>query len=325
MRKVPALLVHSVTLLVLALAITTTGCGSEEAASTTHATTTPTATATPTTTVAEEEPGFVVERDLVFATCNDFTSASGPHDLTLDLYIPADPIGAPIVIDAPFPEDLAQAGAMVVVLKDCVGDPPDAEDEGVRCLRYNGAHIRAQAEMCACAIRFARARASELGNDDPRVVLVGCSQGAGMMAHVALFGATLEERWDEFAAAGGPTCQVEGVVAEDSTRVDALVSTAGSYDLYVPAIEGFYGRTYQQSFDPVLQEFLASAVGANPQLVVRLFHGTRDPAIPVTVSTDFEAALAAAGYDVQLTTFEGGHSFAPKDIGLGVLMEVLGL
>ena len=45
----------------------------------------------------------------------------------------------------------------------------------------------------------------------------------------------------------------------------------------------------------------------------------------MTVSEDFQAVLTDAGYDVQLTTYEGGHSAPPADIGLEIYTEVLGL
>lgn len=46
---------------------------------------------------------------------------------------------------------------------------------------------------------------------------------------------------------------------------------------------------------------------------------------PLTNSVDFERALANAGYDVQLTSFEGGHHAPSIEISLQVLNEVLGL
>jgi S-formylglutathione hydrolase FrmB len=45
----------------------------------------------------------------------------------------------------------------------------------------------------------------------------------------------------------------------------------------------------------------------------------------MTASADFEAALSAAGYDVQLTTFDGGHHDPPTELGLEVFREVLSL
>jgi hypothetical protein len=245
--------------------------------------------------------------------------------LTLDLYLPGDPSDAPVAIEAWYPNDLAQAGAIVATIDQFIPDP-DTDDVVERYVSDHGAHIRAQAEADACAVRFVRARASERGNDDPTVVLTGFSEAGGIAAHVALFGEMLEQRWDEFAEeVGGPPRQVECMVADGSTRVDALVGGAGTYDLYVPVIEGLYGRTFMQEHDPELQRFLASAVGVDPGLRVRLTHATDDPAIPMTVSTDFEAALTDAGYDVQLATYEGGHNAPPVDIGLPIYTELLGL
>lgn len=280
----------------------------------------PATTAAPAATT-EEQPQVVVETELPFATYNDTT-------LTLDLYVPADPAGAPIVIEPweRFAYRIAQEGAIAVIERTGIPDGPDTGDGEPPLWNDHGALIRAQAEATACKIGFARARASELGSDDPIVVKGGFSAGAGLSAHVALFGDALEERWDEFAATvGGPDRQVECVVAERSTRVDALVGGSGAYDAYVPVIEGLYGRTYQRERDPELQEFLASAVGIDPELTVRLIHGTADPAIPTTVSVDFEAVLADAGYDVQLITFEGGHHDPPTELSLRVFKEVLGL
>jgi hypothetical protein len=45
----------------------------------------------------------------------------------------------------------------------------------------------------------------------------------------------------------------------------------------------------------------------------------------VTVSEDFAAALAAAGYDVQFATFDGGHARPPAETLLPVHKELLGL
>lgn len=260
----------------------------------------------------------VVERNIAFATFEDTT-------LTVDLYVPADPSDAPIAIDPWYADEIAEAGAIVAAVQQGVPDP-EVDDVAERYISNHGAQIRAGAEATACAIRFARARASELGSDDPTVVIAGFSAGGGVAAHVALFGTTLEERWEEFAAtAGGPSSQVECMVSGGSTHVDALVGGAGAYDLYVPVIEGLYGRTFVREHDSELQQFLAGALGAHPELTVRLTHGTADAAIPMTVSADFEEALAGAGYDVQLVSYDGGHTAPPAEIGLEIFTELLGL
>jgi dipeptidyl aminopeptidase/acylaminoacyl peptidase len=42
-------------------------------------------------------------------------------------------------------------------------------------------------------------------------------------------------------------------------------------------------------------------------------------------SVEFETALVAAGYDVRLATFDGGHHDPPNELNLEVCKEVLGL
>jgi hypothetical protein len=146
-------------------------------------------------------------------------------------------------------------------------------------------------------------------------------------AHVALFGDTLERRWDEFAATvDGPPRQVECVVAEGSTHVDALVGGNGTYDAFVPVIEGPFGRTYVLERAPELQPFLASAVGIDPSLTVRLMSATGDTVVPTSLAIAFEEVLADAGYDVQVITYEGVHTTDPPDeLSLQVFSDLLRL
>jgi len=292
--------------------------GSQDAGPTTAA---PTSATTPTAT-AVEHAGVVVERDLAYATWNDLT-------LSLDLYIPADADGAPIMVEPweAFGEKISQAGALAVIEQTGIPDQPDSADGEPPFWDDHGALIRARAEAIACKIRYARARAAELGSDDPVVVLGGFSAGGGLATHVALFGDTLEQRWDEFAAAvGGPSRQVECAVAEGSTHVDALVVGNGTYDAFVPVIEGMFGRTYVLERAPELQPFLASAVGIDPSLAVRLLSATGDTVVPTSLAIAFEQVLANAGYDVQVISYEGVHTSDPPDeLSLKVFTEVLGL
>jgi hypothetical protein len=288
--------------------------GTEDAASPTAAT--PMTTAAPMTAVDEQQE-VVLESGIPFGTFGDVT-------LTLDLYLPADPSDAPIVIDPWYPDELAQAGAIVAVIDQSVPDT-DEEDYAVRYLSDHGAHIRAKVEAYGCAVRFVRVRTAELKNDDPIVVLSGFSEGGAIAANVALFGAKLEQRWNEFAAeVGGPARQVECMVADGSTNVDGLVAGGAPYDMFVPVIDGLYGRAWMQEHDPELQQFLASALGGNADLTVRLAYGVDDP-LPSTVAEDFEAALAEAGYDVVLIIYEGGHHAPSADVGLDIYAELLGL
>ncbi|MDJ0925770.1 MAG: hypothetical protein QNJ77_14535 [Acidimicrobiia bacterium] len=245
------------------------------------------------------------------------------ESLSLYVHMPADLTGAPIVVTGSpeLAEGLVDEG--VIVVEPAIKDPYDTGEPG-ELLNDHGAPIRAMAEQYACAIRFARERAADDGNHDPLVVLNAFSVDAGTAAHVALLGATFEDRWDEFAAAGGPPGQIQCENNSGSTHVDALVGMAGGYDMIMPAYDGEYGRAYQLERDPELQQFLASAIGVHPGLKVRLLHGTGDDVIPLERSIEFESALASAGYDAQLTTFEGGHVEPPGELVLSTILEVLG-
>lgn len=253
------------------------------------------------------------------------------ESLTLDLFMPAAPDGAPIVLHLPgegetgppmsVVEPLVESGVIVGFVRTV---RPTAG--GTTLLADHGAVARAQADSMACAIRLARAQASEFGSEDPVVVLTAFSWGGGLAAHVALFGEDLEERWDEYAAEGAPRREVDCAVPSGPTQVDALVTFGSPFDHFVPAWDGsvgVFGRSYQQERDPELWEFLYSSIGSNPGLEVRLIHGTTDQIVPPEMAAEFAAVLDAAGYDVEVETFEGGHTL-PVDLAVSTIMEVIG-
>jgi len=285
---------------------------------------TPNAEVTP--TPEGSRAGSVIEqRDLAYAH-HTFDGRAQ----TIDLYVPADPAGAPVVVttDNVVVAGLVNQGVIVAYVPD-QSDPtaPDTDDVVHDMISDHGAHIRATDELWACAIRYARARASELGSTDPVVALTGFSAGAAGAARVGLLGATIDTAWDEFAAAGGPSRQVECEVTEGSTHVDAVVGISGPYAVLVPVFDdlGGYGRTYLQELDPELQAFLATAIGASPDLKVRLLHGTDDELIPFGNSPLFQVVLSEAGYDVtEVIPYTGGHLPPSAKVSVPVIMDVLG-
>ena len=316
--------VASFILVVLLLAAcsdsTDDGVGTTLAPTTTATATTATTT---TTTVVEEQVVAVAGEDLVYATWEEQT-------LTLDMSAPVDPASALIVIylvprgghSAPpeMVEGLVEEGAFVFAVRyAALYSRPE------QILADHGADAGAQAESVACAINFARAQASKLGNNDSVVVLTGLSNGGALGAHVALFGADLEARWDEYAAAGGPPRQVECEVNDGSTHVDALVGMNGPYDVFVPIFDGRYGRTHQQFLDPELQEFLSSSIGVNPDLKIRLIHAESDVVVPYEASVNLAAMLTDAGYDVgEVIAFDGEHHWVPAELVIPTIMELIG-
>ena len=301
----------------------------EQATTTTTAPTTTTTTAPTTTTtiasttVAETQAALVTEEDVVYATYWEGRS------LTLDMSVPSKPADAPVVIYLPgrgghsappeMVEGLVEEGALVFFVRYAFsGSGPE------QILADHGAVAGAMAESAACAINFARAQASSFGNDDPVVVLTGLSNGGGVAAHAALFGADLEARWDEYAAAGGPPRQVECEVTDGSTHVDAVVGMNSPYEVFVPIFDGGYGLTHQQYLDPEMQEFLSSSIGVNPDLKIRLIHAESDMVVPYSSSVDFAAALTDAGYDVgEVIAFDGEHHWVPPEVAIPTIMELI--
>lgn len=327
--------VLTVVLVLCLLALPAACSGGEVGGSPTTAVSTTTTTATTTTTMGGTEPW--AESNLVY-----LTRISDGVSMTLDIHFPADPEHAPIVIEpAPTAVSALVEAGMITVTFDSDDDtdlPEDSlpeldfpvDDAHLAAYEYrgHGFPIRMSAERYECAIQLVRARASELGNDNPIVIVSGVSAGAGIAAHFALLGDTFQERWDAFAATGGPARIWDCAVTGESTHVDALVGTVGAYDLYVPIYDyaptPVYGKTYLQEQDPGLQAFLAGVLGANPDLKIRLIHGIHDDGIPFDNSVQFAAALTDAGYDVpDVIPFDGGHEPPPDQLYLTTVKELL--
>ena len=255
----------------------------------------------------EAPSGVVSQTDIPYASSDGTTH-------TLDVHLPVEPAEAPIVIDTiqgfhDPAEVFAEQGVIAVVPEVSMRSPGEVVGDP--------AALRAAAEQYACAIRFARARAAELGNEDPHVVLTGFSRFGATATHIGLLSDAFEDAWDEFAEAGGPPRQLD-CEASGTTHVDGVVSTGGAYGLYVPVFDG----ELQQDHEAATREFLAQAVGANPELTLRLLHGTDDPLLPGEAA-QFTDAMTDAGYDVQLITFDGEHVLPPTELLTSTISEAL--
>jgi acetyl esterase/lipase len=271
----------------------------------------------------DNKPPFslAVTKDLVYAKA---FKRDQPVELMLDVYAPNEAGNWPIVLylhdfgetregTTILPQAIAEQGAIVFNI-----DYPDI-DPSVACLNQGKGH-RELDEIVACAVRYARA--SDLGSDTAPLAIAGFSWGGGVASHVALMGETVEQRWEEYAAAqGGPPCQCECKVMQGSTHVEALVGIAGAYEAFV-GYDGLYGREFLQEKDPDLWRMLYSSIGENTELKVRLLHSETDSTIPYENSVAFEALLSEAGYDVKLIPFTGGHTI-PLEPTVQTIMDVL--
>jgi predicted esterase len=263
-----------------------------------------------------------VTKDLVYANGQQ---PDNPIEWKLDYYAPTDPGDWPLLLFLPglgekkegwtiLPQAIAEQGVIVSVIGYPNMGPTTAFQD-------NGKGYREMAETVACAIRFARSRASDFGSYTAPVLIAGFSFGGGVGSHVALFGTSLERRWEEYAASlGGPPRQVDCEVNQGSTHVDALVGIAGPYDAFV-GYDGKYGREFMQERNPELWKMFYGSIGENPDLKVRLLHSKTDFVVPYENSVEFEAVLAEAGYDVKLIQFIGGHT-TPLELTVQTVMDV---
>jgi len=287
---------------------------------------TPAATPMPPTSTSIHTPvlplSVTVTKDLVYAKGLQLDEQV---EWKLDQYAPTEPGDWPVVVflpatglpgegEATFPRAIAEQGAIVLNIEWPRIDPAVA-------ILDKGKGHREMADTVACAIRFARVRASDYGMDTAPVVITGFSLGGGVASHVALAGESVGRRWEEYAAStGGPPRQVNCEVNQGSTHVDALVGIAGAYDGFV-GYDGKYGREFMQEKDPDLWKMLYGCIGENLDLIVRLLHSETDSVIPYENSVEFEGTLADAGYDVELTQFVGGHT-APLELTVQTVMSV---
>jgi acetyl esterase/lipase len=232
-------------------------------------------------TAQEEAPVLAVTRSLDYGSDGSFRK--------IDVYAPSEPGPWPValIIHGAFAsksdyDSLAEAIAAEGAVVFNVGvsmTPPFSE---------------ATREV-ACAVRFARATAPEHGGDPSHITLVGHSAGAAVGMVVAMSG-------DDYAR--------DCLVTDASAPVDALVGYEGPLN-WAHADYEMVNLVPLQDDDPDLWQALDpyTHIGGNPDLVVRLVHGDdADPGwweVPRAVSIEFEQALLEAGYDAELTLFEG--------------------
>ncbi len=224
---------------------------------------------------------------------------------TVDVYVPEGSGPWPTVVflhgdppsHYPIVEDIALAGAVVFNAR---WRPPPA---GSTVPELSGSLLTAMQDA-ACAVSFASAHADEYGGDMDRVVVAGHSAGGAVAMVAALMGNQLLED-DPYDGDCAYNVFFDGP--------SAVVGLAGSYD---PAATPGDPRNALRESDPDLYQQInpLTHLGSNPELEVRLLHGTGDTIIPPETSIRFHEALRDAGYEVELTMLEDvGHHLTSPD------------
>jgi acetyl esterase/lipase len=267
----------------------------------------PTLTATPQTPTPTPFP-LAVTQDITYtAPLQPDLSAQA-----LDVYAPAAQGAWPVVVVLHgylvrkedvrlMSKAIAGQGAVVFTANWPAWTSPSIAVQG------DGAKLREWVETVACAIRFARATASDYGGDPGRVTLVGHSLGGGIGSVVALAGDNIGPSWEEFASTrGGPPPQIDCLASEGSAYPDAFVGYGGAYMMF---------ESLEQD-DPELWKIVSpyALIGSNPNLQVRLIHGKWDSMMPeeaIELSIQLVEAMQEAGYDATWTVVDAGHQFSP--------------
>lgn len=275
-------------------------------------------------------PGFGAELKPSYP--NVEYAVTGEHSLRLDLYLPAEPGGAPLLV-------WVHGGAWRSgSKKENPLAPLVARGFAIASVDYRltpVAPFPANVHDLKAAIRFLRARAGDYGYDARRVAIAGSSAGAHLAAMVGVTNGHAELEGDV------------GSHREQSSGVHAIVSFYGASNLEsilkqstpfglgvrIPSLQLLLrGQPEEKPELAKLASPVAHVDQADPPLL--LLHGDQDPQMPVAQSLEFLGAYQAAGrpvrfvpvhgaahggrefYNVQrleiVETFLRDHGFAPR-------------
>jgi acetyl esterase/lipase len=254
--------------------------------------------------------GFTVERDLVYGRAVD-------KELTLDFYVPNDPLRAvPVIV-------YIHGGAWSSLDKSWCPYPMRLLDQeyAVASINYRllgeGGRFPAHLHDCKAAVRWVRAHAAAHGLDGDHIAVWGDSAGGHLAALVGLTGDRTELEGD----VGTP-----GV----SSRVQAVCTYFGAMDLVAfagpdmdtspraPLFASLIGaEPLSQNVDKLraASPVTYASVDAPPFLIL---HGDVDTVVPLRQSVFLYEALWQAGADVRLYVVHGGdhlsYDRSPPDI-----------
>ena len=170
-----------------------------------------------------------------------------------------------------------------------------------------GATFPAQVEDVKCAVRWIHAHADEYGIDARRIIAIGGSAGAYL---VAMLGTTANQ----------PALEGTGGHAAYSSQIHAMVLHGGVFDLTQaftdPAVNPGSRQNVMALLGAKPTDNPRRYSGASPMHHVAannapalFIHGDRDPLVPVGQAVRMHAALQAAGAKSTLVVVKnGGHA-----------------
>lgn len=168
------------------------------------------------------------------------------------------------------------------------------------------ARFPAQIHDIKAAIRFLRAKATELGVDAGRIGIVGTSAG-GHLAALAGVSAGVEELEGEVGESRGLSSRVDVIVSYyGASNLESILSQSTEFGLgvRVPALKLLLGDLPENK--PALAR-LASPVAhldaSDPPVL--LLHGDADPQMPFAQSAEFLEACRVAGVAARLVSLPG--------------------
>ena len=210
--------------------------------------------------------------------------------LTEDLYLPAEPGPAPLVVLVP------GGGWTTADPSGLAGLAGHLAGAGIVAATV---HIRAAVDRVVypvpvedvlCAVATAAAEARSRGSAPTRVAVLGHSSGAHLAALAVL-------AFDDYA----PTC------AAPLVAPGALIGLAGPYDISrVPGLaSALLGSA--PAAPPAAGPAARPRVGADlrPEVAVLLMHGEDDDVVPVDFTTQFADVLESAGHPTTVELVPG--------------------
>ncbi|HEU4617842.1 MAG TPA: alpha/beta fold hydrolase [Gammaproteobacteria bacterium] len=234
---------------------------------------------------------------------------AGDEALLLDLYLPAEANGAPLLV-------WVHGGAWQFGSKSDM--PIGALGErgyaiaSVEFRQATVARFPAQAHDIKAAIRFLRARAGDYGYDATRIAILGASSGGHLAALIATTNgdAALEGSLGEHRDVSSDVQAAVSFFGASNLTTILKQSTPAGLRVREPALERLLGDAPENAVELAR---LASPVfhvsAGDPPLL--LLHGDQDPQMPINQSHELEGAYAAQGLEARFVVVHGaGHGGA---------------